>query len=142
MTYATLDQLTDRFGEALLIQLTDRETPATGAIVTAVVDRALADTDAMIDGYLASRYALPVAEVPALLADIAQAIAIYKLHVYGPDPKIAEDYKTAMRQLEQIGKGTIQLSVAGLPAAASGGTGARITDRERPLTAENLKGFI
>ena len=55
MTYATLDQLTDRYTERLLRQLTDRAAPPAGAIDAEVVDRALADTDAVIDGYLAGR---------------------------------------------------------------------------------------
>jgi phage gp36-like protein len=142
MAYTTLQALTDRFGERLLIDQTDRATPAAGVIDTEVVDRALADTDAVIDGYLAGRYRLPMDVTPPLVADLAASIAIYKLHVYAPDPKIDEDYKQAMKMLGQIATGVVQLSVAGVEAPSSGGGQARIVDRERPFTAENLTGWI
>lgn len=141
MTYATLAQLTDRYGADLLVQLTDRAAVATGAIDTAVVARALEDTDRYIDGFL-GRYVLPMIEVPGLLTDLAQAIAIWKLHRFKPDEKIEADYRDALRALRDIESGTISLSVAGVEPATSGGSGARITDRERPLTADNLRGYI
>lgn len=142
MTYATQDQLADRFGAGFLVQLTDRGEIATGVVDVAVIDRALADTDAMIDGYLAGRYALPMAATPPLIADLAQVIAIYKLHVYLPNEKISADYQDALKQLREIAAGTIKLDVAGAEPAGTGGTGVRVTDRERPMTEANLKGFI
>ncbi len=126
----------------MLVALTDRADIPTGSIHMGVVDRALSDTDAMIDGYLAGRYALPLAAVPVMLTDIAQQIAIWKLHIAAPDPKIEADYKDALRQLRDISAGTIRLSLAGVEPAGTGGSGVVITDRERPLTADNLKGFI
>jgi len=142
VTYASLAQLTARYGERMLVQLTDRDTPATGAVVVAVIDRALADTDAAIDGYLAGRYVLPLAETPPLLADLAQAIAIYKLHPYQPDPKIERDYTDAMKQLSLIATGTIRLPVAGVEPAGSDAAGVMVVDRERDFTPENLTGFV
>lgn len=142
MTYATQAQLTERFGERLLVELTDRGEVVTDTIDSDVVDRALADTDAMIDGYLAARYALPMATVPPLITDLAQVIAIYKLHVFEPNEKIRKDYEDALRQLREISSGAIKLPIAGLEPAGTGGTGARVTDRERPMTEQNLKGFI
>lgn len=141
MPYATIDHLTDSYGAGLLVQLTDRGEVATGQIDADIVERALRDTDAKINGYL-GRYQLPLAEVPELLVDLAQVIAIYKLHRFKPDPKIKDDYDEAMRMLRDIANGTITLSIAGAEVPGTGGNGVRITDRERPLTAENLKGFI
>lgn len=142
MTYATQQQLTDRYGEAALIALTDQGAVALGVVDVAVIARALTDTDAMIDGYLAARYSLPLADVPPLLSDLAQVIAIWKLHRYEPDPKIAKDYDNARHLLRDIASGAVRVPIAGAEPAATGGSGARITDRERPMTAENLKGFI
>jgi len=140
--YITLDQLTDRYGERLLVQITDRAAPPVGSVDTAVVNRALADTDAVIDGYLAGRYALPLAEVPPLLTDLGQAIAIYKLHMFEPDPKIAQDYKDALASLDRIAKGVIRLPVTGIEPESSGASGVVTIDREREFTPENLTGFI
>ena len=60
MSYATLAQLTDRYGAALLIGLTDRATPPTGVVAGAVVERALA-------------------EVPVLIADLGNRVSHLKL---------------------------------------------------------------
>lgn len=143
MPYATLDQLTDKLGERTMIQLTDRAVPPTGAIVAAVVDRALTDTDAMIDGALAVRYRLPIeGGIPAQVTDLALAIAAYKLHSFKPDDKIQKDYDDARADLSKIASGAIRLQLAGLEPASSGNGGVLVTDRERPLTAETLRGFI
>lgn len=142
MPYATLADLSARFGDRMLVALTDRGEAATGAVDSAVVDRALAETDAVIDGYLSARYTLPVTPAPPLLTDLALAIAIWKLHIAAPDPKVEADYKEAIRTLRDIAAGVIRLTAAGVDAAEASASGVQVTDRERPLTAENLKGFI
>ncbi|WP_126975039.1 gp436 family protein [Frigidibacter oleivorans] len=140
--YATLQQLTDRYGARMLVALTDRGEMSTGEIDVPTVDRALADTAATIDGYLMVRYRLPLAEVPALVTDLALAIAIWKLHTSAADPKIEADYKEAIRQLRDLSSGAMRLDVAGVEPEAPGGSGVRLIDRERPFTPENMKGFI
>lgn len=142
MPYVTLAQLTDRFGEQMLISLTDRGTDALGVIDTDVVDRALAETDALIDGYLARRYGLPLSAAQPMLVGVAGAITIYNLHIYEAPPKIEADYKDAIRTLVAISQGTITLTAAGVEAPSTGSTGAQMTDRERPFTEDNLKGYI
>ena len=143
MSYVTLSQLTDRFGEQMLIALTDRGADALGVVDTDVINRALAETDALIDGYLSGRYALPLSTTETLLVGVAGAIAIYTLHRYEAPEKIAADYKMAIRTLEQLSNGTIKLTAAGVEAPSTGTTGVQITDRERPFTEDNLKnGFI
>jgi phage gp36-like protein len=80
---------------------------------------------------------------PPFLNDLAQAIAIWKLHLSEPDPKITKDYDQALRALRDVASGALRIpGAAGVEPAATGGSGARITDRDRPLTAENMKGFI
>jgi len=142
VNYASQSALVDRFGERLLLDLTDRADPPAGAVDSAIVDRALADTDAVIDGYLAGRYILPLATTPPLLADLALQIAIYKLHVFAPDQKIADDYKAALAMLGKIADGTVRLPAAGVEPASSGSAGVETIDRERPLTPENMTGFV
>lgn len=143
MTYATLQDLTDRYGERMLIALTDRGAVATGVIDTSVVNRALADTDAVIHGYLAVRYVLPLSVSSPVIEDIAMTIAIWKLHRATPDEKVKADYDQALRTLREISAGTIRIpGAAGAEPADSGASAAQVTDRERPMTAANLKGFI
>lgn len=142
MTYATTQQLIDRYGAQMLVGLTDRGEVATREIVQDVVDRALADADALIDGYLGGRYALPLASTPPLVVDIAQRLAIWNLHTSSTDEKIEADHKAAMATLKDIAAGSVRLPVAGVEPASSGASGVVVTDRERPFTAANLKGFI
>lgn len=142
MPYTTLDELTKRYGELILIQLTDRGDVATDTIDADVVAEAIADADAVIDGYVGGRYVLPMAEVPPLLETVAKVITIHKLHVYEPSPKIEADYRDALNTLKDIARGVITLDIAGVTPATTGGGGARVTDRARPMTETSLKGFI
>jgi len=141
-SYTDLARLTARFGADMLIRATDRAEVPMGAIDTIVVAKACDDATALIDGYLAGRYALPLAEVPPLLAALAEDIAIWRLHPYEPDGKLKADYDAAMRALRDISTGTIRLAVSGVEAPSTGTTGAQFTDRERPLTQDSMKGFI
>ncbi|WP_425072585.1 gp436 family protein [Sagittula sp. S175] len=140
MPYTTQADLEDRFGTELLVNLTDRG--GAGAIDTDVLDRAIADTDALINGFVAGRYVLPFASVPDPIPALARAITIYNLHVYEPNPKIAKDYNDAMTALRDIAKGTIQLTAQGVTPEGTGAGGAQVTDRDRDFTAETMKGFI
>jgi phage gp36-like protein len=142
MTYASQSDLVERYGTPMLIDLTDRDDPPAGTIDDAVVTRALEDADAAINGYLLGRYILPLSATPPLLRDLAQAVAIYKLHRDTASDKIGNDYASALKTLALISSGTVRLDVAGVEPAASGATGVRTTDRERPFTAGNLRGFV
>lgn len=143
MTYCTLPDLIERFGERMIVALTDRGDRAAGVIDTVVVDRALADTDAVLNGYLATRYDVTqLVPVPALLRDLALSVAIWKLHVSTPDTKIEADYKDALRVLRDISTGVVMLEVGGKPAETSAPISVRFTERPRPLSAESLKGYI
>lgn len=142
MTYASMDMLKTRFGEKTLIALTDRADPPAGQIDADLVAQELAKTDAVIDGYLAAKYRLPLVDVPPVVEDIALSIAIYKLHVYATDQKVKDDYDQALRSLREIAAGTIKLPVAGIEPAASGAEGVQFIDRCRPLSPESMTGFI
>lgn len=143
MTYTTQQHLIDRVGEAMLIALTDRSDPPIGSIDQGTLGRALGDADAVVDGYLAGRYRLPLVDVPALVTDVATAIALWKLHVTTPEDKVKADYEAAIKSLRDIAQGVLRIPGAdGVSAPVSGAQGVQITDRERPFTADNLKGFI
>ena len=142
MPYANLAQLEARYGNRLLVELTDRGDVATGLVDLDVVAAALTAADNLIDAHLQGTYSLPLASVPALIADLACAIAIWRLHTGLPGEKIKADYDEAKRTLEQISKGVVRLSVGGVAASGSGSSGAMVTDRERPFDATKMKGFI
>ena len=143
MTYATQASLTDRYGEQMLVALSDRADVPTGIVDAAVVTRALVEADALVDGYLAGIYSLPLATVPPILPPLAEAIAIYTMHITEPEAKVKADYEWAIKRLTEISKGIIKLKdAAGIEPAAPGTSGVQITDRERAFTPNSMKGFI
>lgn len=107
MTYATQQDLVDRYGETEIIQLSDRAN--TGAIDVAVVAAKLADADAEIDGYLVGRYTLPLVPVPGSLPRIACDIARYHLYDDRATEQVTARYKDVIRFLELLAKGTVSL---------------------------------
>lgn len=165
MPYVTLAQLADIPGAVELAQvasdpdgalvdptllaltLLDADRSSYSADAIAAADRArtriegvIGEADALIDGYLAKRYTLPLASPPGLLSIWSRAIARYKLHGgrisdEKSDP-VARDYRDALRFLEQIAAGKFSLGIADpeTTAAALGDvridTGAKVFGRE------------
>ncbi len=111
MPYATLADLTARFGDEELTQLTDRL--GAGVVDAAVAGAALAEAEAEIDAYLAGRHALPLATVPPILVRIACDIARYRLATDAPLEEVRKRYEDARRLLENLAAGRVTL---GLPA--------------------------
>ena len=117
MPYVTQQQLVDRFGEEELIQLTDRAN--VGAIDVAVLNQAIADAGAEIDGYLAGRYRLPLTTVPVILALYSGDITRYRLHDDGATDEVRRRYEDAMKFLRLAADGKVMLG-ADEPAPAGG----------------------
>lgn len=123
MSYAVKQNMIDRFSQAELVQLTDRAIPPTGAIIDAVLDGALADADAEIDGYLVGQYLLPLPSVPKNLVMLACDIARYKLYDDRATEQVRQRYEDAVKYLRSVGKGELSLGLdpANQPAAPAGG---------------------
>lgn len=112
MAYCTRQDLERRYGERELIQLTDRDGSA-GAVVDAVLEEAIADAAAEIDGYLTDGgYALPLDPVPYLLT--RRACSLTRFHLYDdlrPDT-VREDAERARSWLERVATGAVRLALA------------------------------
>lgn len=119
MTYATLQDLIDRFGEDELIQLTDRAMPPSGAIDAGVVERVLGDADQLIDGFVGSRYAVPLNPPPDLVRRIGCDVARFYLFTDQPTETVKDAYKEAVRLLERIQAGALTLQAAGVVSPAA-----------------------
>lgn len=118
MTYASLETMVERFGSDELTQRTDRA--GTGEMDVQVLDRALADADAEVHGYLAVRYALPLVGVPTALARVAADIARYRLYDDGVPETVRKRYEDAVALLKRIANGDVKLVLDG---DGQGGTG-------------------
>lgn len=140
MAYASLDDLLLLSDTARLIDLTDRSVPAAGAIVDAVVERALDDATALADSYLAGRYDLPVSPVPAVLRRSVAAIAYHYLHIDQAPDKVATDAAAAIKWLAQVSAGSAALPETGgtAPSTASGGAVRYSASSTSPLARLRL----
>lgn len=120
MAYAVPQDLVDSFGEAELIDLTDRGDPPTGAVVDAVAAREIAAAAAEVDGYCVGRYTLPLAPVDLIVKNIVMDLARYRLYTRQPPDEVAERAKVARAQLRDINAGKLRLTAAGADASAPG----------------------
>jgi phage gp36-like protein len=137
MSYCTQQDLVDRFGEPELIQLTGRDPQ--GVMDADVIDQAIADADAEIEGYL-SAYQLPLTSVPANLTRIACDIARYRLYADQPVEVVMERYKAAVRFLEGVAAGRFILVDAALGGAIDGGEGIEVIAAE-PVFGSDADGY-
>jgi len=118
-----------------------------GSVDTDKVDQDIAGAEAEIDGYVATRYAVPVTgDAVALLKDLALALAEERAYRRAPNldmpGKIADAAKTARAQLRDIAAGRMSLGAATVPDERSAATGAMVIDAETPeYTRDKLAGW-
>ncbi|SEH22535.1 DUF1320 domain-containing protein [Rhizobium sp. NFR12] len=143
MPYATQQDLIDRFGEEELIQLTDRTNIPVSTIDATPIDRALTDAAALIDGYLAKFYRVPLASVPPILVKMACDIARYYLHGRSADKDdpVSRAYREATRWLENVSKGQVTLEIEGVSAPQAGGGSVKASAPGRVFTRDSLRHF-
>jgi phage gp36-like protein len=112
MMYCTQADIVARFGESELKQLTDRA--GANTIDSAAVEAAIADAAAEIDGYIATRYTLPLESVPKVITRIAVDIALYQLFMarrMGATEEVRYRYTDVRKLLENIAAGKVSLGV-------------------------------
>lgn len=139
MTYATQQDMIDRFGEQELIELTDRA--GTGVIDATVMAGALGDADAEIDAYLAGRHTLPLAVVPRVLTRFAADVARYGLYDARVPEQVKARYDDAIRFLKALANGTVSLGLdtVNRPVAETGGV--QVAAPARVFNDNSLTGY-
>ena len=83
MSYATVQDVINRYPNRDLVQLTN-EDPAATTVNDAPITQALADASAEIDGYIEGRFTLPLADPPAVLNRLTTDIAMYRMQSLRP----------------------------------------------------------
>jgi phage gp36-like protein len=152
MVYAQPSDMIARYPNRDLVQLTN-EDPTQTVVNQIVLQQALADASAEIDGYLESRFTLPLSDPPAVLARLTCDVAMYRLQALRPLHDLAEArkrYEDAVAVLVRVADGTLTLGLAPdnqEPAEASGavvtdaGGGRSGTVPPRVFSRGTLKGF-
>lgn len=137
--YIVQADIKDKLADSQLLQLTDDT--KSGVVNATVVSDAIADAEALIDGYVGVQYAVPMSPVPRLLKALTIDVTVFRL--YARRQRIPDDVKLAndlaVRKLEQIAKGILSLGpTAPEPVTASAG---EVFGPAREFTADSLKGF-
>lgn len=140
-TYATETEFIEAFGLELSVELTNLENPEADTVDSTVMNRALTRATSLIDGYLSGRYSLPLATTPELLKTICLDIARYQLGHYGKESDARMRYDDAMRMLQQIANGTMQLGLPAVDAPATASGVPQYTAPDRIFTRDSLQGF-
>lgn len=136
--YATLTDLQAALSTAELAQLSDDE----GAVTAdqSVIDRALADAQSEIDGYLGTRYTLPLAGTPPLIRRLAVDLAICNLYTRRDlvtDARKAQ-VEAARKLLKAIADGTVTLA---LPTSQQASPPPSIISGDRLFTRSRTESF-
>lgn len=105
--YCDKQAMLDRFGVEELIQITNRY--GGDFIDETTLDLAISDAGAEIDGWLAKRYPLPLADVPPALALCACNIARYYLYADQPTETVTSRYDNAVKWLRAVALGDAEL---------------------------------
>jgi phage gp36-like protein len=152
MVYAQPSDMIARYPSRDLVQLTN-EDPAQTVVDQTVLRQALADASAEIDGYLESRFTLPLTDPPAVLARLTCDIAMYRLQALRPLHDLAEArrrYDDALALLVRVADGTLTLGLTTDNREPAEAAGAVVTEAggdrsgapaRRVFSRGNLKGF-
>lgn len=139
MTYASLNDLLARAGEAEILDTADRDRD--GVADPEVIAAALTHADNIANGYIGAKYgALSV--VPDLVRTWCTSIARYLLWANGAPESVRQDYDDAISALKDVAKGTIALPVpAGQPAPEA--LTGRVMDAhpDQVFTPSKLRGW-
>ena len=127
------DALNAIIGDTFIEDPAERE-----ELVSPIIDAAIADADAEIDGYLAKRYAVPLAPAPRVINKFSKDIAVYNLFSrIGIDE--GTDQKTYLNRYNAAIKVSIGTETEDPASAAAGGF--KVKSNSRLFTREKMRGM-
>lgn len=118
------------------------EEQAAAQAALAHVERALQDAGQTIDSYLGGRYQLPLSQVPAVLERIAGQLARYFLYDDAATEQVASLYKDAIKFLESVATGRVQLGLTTSGAVAQPSASAEMVSGGLVFGRDHSRGFI
>lgn len=138
MAYLTLDEFIDDLGEVKLAEVSSRN--GTDAMDSGVIERALAEASAFVDGYLAGRYTLPLKSVPLQVKAWTRAVALHALYPNGPTEAVRTGFEDTISQMRDR---SVTLTLPQVGAELAPGSSGRVRGHSAPLvfSAEALRGF-
>ena len=144
MSYATPQDLINRYPNRDLVQLSN-EDPTLTTINTTVLQQALDDASAEIDGYLGGRFALPLTDAPEVLDRLACDVAIYRLQSLRPIHDLADArrrYDDAIAMLTKVAAGEMTLGIGVDGHETSNAQGVeQAAEPARMFSRKKMRGF-
>lgn len=139
MAYCTRGDLVQRFGEREIADLLDRNTD--GQDDQQALSSRVQDADALIDGYLGAKYAVPIiGSIPQAIKLIACDIVRYLLWDDRAPDEVRKRYEDAVNRLKDYARGIMVLpDLEPAPTNTSGGVDYYA--EERVFTRDTLAGF-
>lgn len=144
MIYATAQDLIDDYGSAAVAQLADRQVPFLGAIddaALAVIDAALADASAEIDGYVLPRWPDGFEVPPRLLNAACRRLAWLILHRDRPTEDARDAAADARRTLRDVADGRVTLPGARNAAPRAVSPGATPVPLDGVFSLDKMESF-
>lgn len=151
MAYCTAAEVLDMLKEDMLnvivgddyIENEDERIQA----ITPIVEQAIADADAEIDGYLAKRYKVPFEKTPQVINKFAKDIALYNMvSRKGVDENDREKtyltrYNAAIAFLTKVAEGRISIGVSENNTEDAARIGFSMSNSPRLFSRGNMKGW-
>ena len=115
--------------------------------ITPIVEQAIADADAEIDGYLAKRYKVPFEKTPQVINKFAKDIALYNMvSRKGVDENDREKtylprYNAAIAFLTKVAEGRISIGVSENNTEDAARIGFSMSNSPRLFSRGNMKGW-
>ena len=147
MSYATVEDIINRYGENFLYTIADRDNDDT--LDTTAVDSALSDASGLMNSYLSTRYTLPLVDFPDLLKRLCTDIAVYWLAEDGggTTEEKRQRYEDALQWLGRIANGKAELNIidsddeSDTPAGTVASDGVLIQSNTRLFSRDKLGAF-
>lgn len=140
--YTDQTEMTERYGNEELVELTNLGDVSTGKVVAAVLSRAINDAEAFVNSYLRGRVDLPLTDVPQPIPKITSDIARYYLHGDIVTEIVQRNYEEALSWLKDVSSGRVNVALDSAEtelAAVAGEATARVPGRT--FTRDSLADF-
>lgn len=136
------DALNAIIGDAFIEDPVERE-----ELVAPIIEGAIADADAEIDGYLAKRYAVPLSPAPKVINKFSKDIAVYNLFSrIGIDESTDQKtylnrYNAAIKFFELVADGKVSIGTEADDPASAAATGFSAKSNTRLFTRGSMRGM-
>ncbi len=148
MAYCSLEDVYNTLSEAVARKYATDVSTDTDDVIEARIEAAIEKATERVDGYLRSRYTLPLPSVPGIVRDLATDITVYFLvtrkgvKAGTPEENLVKKYDDAVSYLRDIQRGTADIGViTETPEESRPNHVASVRGPTRLFTDDNLRDY-